>query len=124
MPQSILIVEDQPELAQMIADLLEEAGYATHLAADGEQALAALAAQPPDLVLTDVNMPGLDGYGLAERIKTIPTTAGIPIVMMSAQDGRGARVIGLQSGAVDYLAKPLDPAELLAKVRNLLQLRC
>jgi DNA-binding response OmpR family regulator len=123
MTHHILIVDDAQELAQMFAQLLGDAGYSTALAATGPEALAQLQAQPPDLLLLDVNLPELDGYALASMLKSDPATATIPIVMVSAQEGRGARVIGLESGAEDYLSKPVDPAELLAKVRNLLALR-
>lgn len=123
MPHHLLIVDDAQDLARMFAHLLGDAGYTTAIAASGEDALAQVQLQSPDLVLLDVNLPGLDGYALASMLKADPATATIPIIMVSAQDGRGARVIGLESGAEDYLSKPVDPAELLAKVRNLLALR-
>lgn len=123
MSHRILIAEDQHELAGMMAQLLDDAGYATQVVEDGREALAQVQRSPPDLLLLDVNMPGLDGFALAQMLKADPATAAIPIIMVSAQDGRGARVIGLECGAEDYLAKPVDPAELLAKIRNLLLLR-
>lgn len=123
MATSILIVDDQPELAAMMAEVLGDAGYATRIAADGRQALAEVQADPPDLVVLDVQMPHVDGFEVATMLKSDPATATIPIIMVSAQDGRGARVIGLESGAEDYLGKPVDPAELLARIRNLLLLR-
>lgn len=123
MATSILIVDDQPELAAMIADVLGDAGYATRIAGDGRHALAEVQANPPDLVVLDVQMPEVDGFEVATMLKSDPATATIPIIMVSAQDGRGARVIGLESGAEDYLGKPVDPAELLARIRNLLLLR-
>ncbi len=123
MPHHILIVDDAHELARMFAQLLGDAGYTTATAGTGEEALAQVQARAPDLLLLDVNLPELDGFALAQMLKSDPATATVPIIMVSAQDGRGARVIGLESGAEDYLAKPVDPAELLAKVRNLLALR-
>ena len=123
MSQHILIVDDQQELAEMLSQLLADAGYATRIAADGRQALEAVLADSPDLVVTDVNMPGIDGFELAAMLKADPATATIPIIMLSAQDGRGSKLVGLESGAEDYLSKPVDPAELLAKIRNLLLLR-
>lgn len=123
MVATILIVDDQPDLAAMMADVLGDAGYATRIAADGRRALADVQANPPDLLVLDVQMPELDGFELASMLKSDPATATIPIIMLSAQDGRGARLIGLESGAEDYLCKPVDPAELLAKIRNLLLLR-
>lgn len=123
MPHHILIVDDEQDLARMFAQLLDDAGYSTAIAGTGEDALARVQMQPPDLLLLDVNLPGLDGFELAAMLKADRATAAIPIIMVSAQDGRGARVIGLESGAEDYLPKPVDPVELLAKVRNLLALR-
>ena len=119
----ILIVDDQPELAGMMADLLGDAGYDTRTAGNGREALAEVQADPPDLLLLDVNMPELDGFEVATMLKADPVTATIPIIMVSAQEGRGSRLIGLESGAEDYLSKPVDPAELVAKIRNLLLLR-
>lgn len=123
MSHHILIVDDQPDLAEMIAQMLADAGYATRSAVHGRDALTQIQADPPDLVLTDVNMPEIDGFALASMLKADPATATIPIIMLSAQDGRGSKLIGLESGAEDYLSKPVDPAELLAKIRNLLLLR-
>ena len=123
MAPNILIVEDQLLLAAMMAEVIATAGYATRIAGDGRHALAEVQANPPDLLVLDVQMPEIDGFELATMLKADPATATIPIIMVSAQDGRGARMIGLESGAEDYLAKPVDPAELLAKIRNLLLLR-
>ena len=123
MSNHILIVDDQPDLAGMMADLLADAGYATRTAADGRAALAEVQADPPDLLLLDVQMPELDGFEVAAMLKSDPATAAIPIIMVSAHEGRGSRLVGLESGAEDYLGKPVDPAELIAKIRNLLLLR-
>ncbi len=123
MANSILIVDDELDLADMMADVLTDAGYATRTTGNGRTALAEVQADPPDLLLLDVHMPELDGYELAAMLKADPATATIPIIMVSAQDGRGSRLIGLESGAEDYLNKPVDPAELVAKIRNLLLLR-
>ena len=119
----ILVVDDQPALAHMMADLLADAGYATRTAENGREALAEVQAAPPDLLLLDVQMPELDGFEVASMLKVDPVTAAIPIIMVSAHEGRGARLVGLESGAEDYLSKPVDPAELIAKIRNLLLLR-
>lgn len=123
MTTNILIVDDEPDLAGLIADVLSDAGYDTRIAIDGTSALAAVQAYPPDLMILDVQMPQLDGFEVAAMLKSDPATATIPIIMVSAQDGRAARLIGLESGAEDYLGKPVDPAELLAKIRNLMLLR-
>ena len=123
MSNHILIVDDQRDLAGMIADMLGDAGFATRTADNGRDALADIQADRPDLLVLDVNMPGLDGFEVATMLKADPSTATIPIIMVSAQDGRGSRLIGLESGAEDYLSKPVDSAELVAKIRNLLLLR-
>ena len=123
MSNHILIVDDQRDLAGMIADMLGDAGFATRTADNGRDALADIQADRPDLLVLDVNMPGLDGFEVATMLKADPGTATIPIIMVSAQDGRGSRVIGLESGAEDYLSKPVDQAELIAKIRNILLLR-
>ena len=123
MNDKILIVDDEPNIASMLADVLTDAGYDIDTADNGRDALDAVHRDPPDLMLLDVQMPVLDGFAVASRLKAVPATAAIPIIMLSAMEGRGARVIGLESGAEEYLSKPFDQAELLARVRNLLSLR-
>jgi DNA-binding response OmpR family regulator len=123
MHENILIVDDEPHLAFMLADVLTDAGYDAHTIDNGRDALEVVQRDPPDLMLLDVQMPQLDGFEVAARLKADPATSAIPIIMLSAMEGRGARVIGLESGAEEYLAKPFDPVELLARVRNLLRLR-
>lgn len=123
MPNRILIVDDQPDLAMLMADMLADAGYTTRTAMNGRDALSEIQADPPDLLLLDVHMPDLDGYEVATMLKSDPATATIPIIMLSAFDGRGSRLIGLECGAEDFLGKPVDSAELITKIRNLLLLR-
>ena len=123
MASKILIVDDQRDLSHMMAELLTDAGFDASRADNGREALTEIQANPPDLVLLDVNMPELDGFEVAAILKSDPATATIPIIMLSANEGRGARLIGLESGAEDFLAKPVDTAELLVKIRNLLLLR-
>lgn len=123
MASHILVVDDEQVLSQMMTELLIGAGFDARTADSGREALAQILADPPDLVLLDVDMPELDGFEVAAMLKSDPVTATIPIIMVSAHDGRAARLIGLESGAEDYLAKPVDPAELLAKIRNLLLLQ-
>lgn len=119
----ILIVDDQPDICDMLSTVLEPDGYETETAIDGRHALAAVRARLPDLILLDVSMPDMDGYEVASTLKADPNTASIPIIMVSALAGRGARMIGLDAGAEDYLTKPVDTTELSLKVRNLLRLR-
>ncbi|CAN5261686.1 N/A [soil metagenome] len=119
----ILIVDDQEDICAMLELVLEGAGYASTSVNSGKDAIASVVADPPDLILLDVSMPDLDGYAVATMIKSDPNTASIPIIMVSAQVGRGSRVVGLDSGAEDYMTKPVDTTELILKVRNLLRLR-
>ncbi len=119
---TILIVDDELQNRKLLEALLRPEGYLTQSAANGEEALALIAERAPDLILLDVMMPGMDGFEVATRLKANPATASIPIIMVSAQDGRGARMIGLNSGAEEYLTKPVDRAELWLRVRNLLRL--
>ena len=122
-PATILIVDDMPDNRQMLAAMLLQDGYRATTASGGMEAMDLVAKDPPDLILLDVSMPELDGYAVASLLKADPKTAGIPIIMVTAHTGRGARVVGLNTGAEDYLTKPVDATELLLKVRNLLRLK-
>jgi DNA-binding response OmpR family regulator len=120
---TILIVDDQPDNREMLATLLGDEGYRTLQAASGMEAMDQIALESPQLILLDVSMPDMDGYAVATLLKADPKTNGIPIIMVTAHTGRGARVVGLHTGVEDYLTKPVDAPELLLKVRNLLRLR-
>lgn len=119
----ILIVDDEIENIRLLELLLRAEGYATASAANGEQALAAIAESAPDLVLLDVMMPDLDGYAVTRRLKANPATSNIPIILVTALSDRSARLAGLDSGAEDFLSKPVDRIELSLRVRNLLRLK-
>ena len=120
---TILIVDDQADNRDMLAVLLGSEGYRTLQAEGGMEAMDSIANDPPDLILLDVSMPDMDGYAVASLLKADPKTAAIPIIMVTAHTGRGARVVGLHTGVEEYLTKPVDTPELLLKVRNLLRLR-
>jgi CheY-like chemotaxis protein len=122
-PATILIIDDEPQNRRLLEALLQPEGYRTQSAANGDEAMALIGAHPPDLILLDIMMPGMDGFEVASRIKANPATATIPIIMVTAQDGRGARMIGLNSGVEEFLTKPIDRAELWLRVRNLLRLK-
>lgn len=120
---TILIVDDEIRNCRLLETLLRPEGYRTQIVAGGAEALAAIAQHAPDLILLDVRMPGMDGYQVARSLKANPDTANIPIIMVSAQDDRDARMAGLDAGAEEFLTKPVDRAELWLRVRNLLRLK-
>ena len=122
-PARILIVDDEPRNRELLKVMLAPEGFVLTTAASGEEALAVVAEQPPDLILLDVMMPGMDGYEVALRIKSEVSTNSIPVVMVTALDDHNARVLGLGAGAEDFLTKPVDRAELSVRVRNLLRLK-
>src|SRR5436190_5702301 len=119
----ILIVDDELRDRQLVEVMLESQGYSLETARSGEEALATVLREPPDLILLDVLMNGMDGYQVASAIKSNPATRNIPLIMLTALDDREARMAGLSSGAEDFLTKPLDCAELRVRVRNLLRLK-
>jgi signal transduction histidine kinase len=120
--ERILVVDDNADMRAYLERLLGPR-WQVEVAADGDAALAAVEARPFDLVLTDVMMPGLDGFALLERLRANPRTREIPVVMLSARAGEVARIEGLESGADDYLIKPFGARELIARVRSQLALR-
>lgn len=117
----VLVVDDNAAMRGLLAALLAKR-FEVRTATDGTDALAAVAAQRPDLVLSDVMMPGLDGFGLLSALKRQPETADLPVILLSARAGDEARVEGLEAGADDYLIKPFDARELLARVNTQLAL--
>ena len=117
----ILLVEDEPSAATMLAKGLREDAYAVDIAADGETALAQAFVNDYDLIILDVVLPGKDGFKICRELRTIGLSA--PVLMLTARDAVEDRVEGLDSGADDYLSKPFDFEELLARVRALLRRR-
>jgi len=123
MKKNILVVDDDPRNIRLIESMLKTEGYATASASSGAAALERAAESPPDLVLLDVMMPEMDGYEVARRLKAGSATAHIPLVMVTALDDRESRLQGLAAGAEDFVTKPVDRAELVVRVRNLLRLK-
>ena len=122
-PDCVLIVDDERHNRELLEVMLRPEGYVLLSATTGEEALALVQRQQPDLILLDVMMPGMDGYEVARKIKGNPATEGIPVIMLTALDDRNSRMLGLSAGAEDFLTKPLDRAELSMRVRNLLRIK-
>ncbi|HMG01274.1 MAG TPA: response regulator, partial [Gemmatimonadaceae bacterium] len=122
-PACVLIVDDERHNRELLEIMLKPEGFLLLSAASGEEALALIARQPPDLILLDVMMPGMSGYDVAGKIKSDPATKNIPVIMLTALDDRNARMLGLNAGAEDFLTKPVDRPELSVRVRNLLRIK-
>src|SRR6267143_3748552 len=122
-PARILIVDDKLQNRELLEIMLRPEGFVLLTAASGKEALAMVAEAPPDLILLDVMMPGMNGYEVVEKIKSDPVTKNIAVIMLTALDDRDARMLGLNAGAEDFLTKPVDRAELVVRVRNLLRLK-
>ena len=117
----VLVVEDEPAVAELVALNLRHAGFEVTLAADGEQATAAVDAVLPDLVLLDWMLPGTSGQALARRWRAEERTRQLPIIMLTARAAEADKIAGLDAGADDYLTKPFSPRELVARIRAVLR---
>lgn len=114
----ILVVDDDPAIAEMIGIVLEGEGFTPDFAADGQTALARFHAERPDLVLLDLMLPGIDGIEVCSRLRA---ESGVPIIMLTAKGEPADVVLGLESGADDYVVKPFNPKELVARIRTRLR---
>lgn len=122
-PARILVVDDMPMNIKLLRDLLLVRGYEVETAESGEAALELVRSWQPDLVLLDIIMPGMSGYEVCETLRAAPSTAALPIVLVTALDPDLERVKGLEAGADDFLTKPVNQSELLARVRSLLRIK-
>ena len=120
---NVLVVDDVPANRELLEGHLDDLGYNVREARDGVEALEAVDALEPDLILLDIDMPRLDGIAVCERLKAHPTRRLIPIVILTASNDRNTRLRGLAAGADDYLSKPFDPKELLIRTKVLLRQR-
>ena len=121
MATRVLIVEDDRDIADLVARYLSQAGFATEVIASGRDALAAIAARPPDLLVLDLMLPQVDGLEICRAVRTNAKTNAIPIIMLTARAEESDRIVGLELGADDYIAKPFSPNELVARARALLR---
>jgi len=119
----ILVVDDTPVNLEVVCGTLGDAGYEVATAISGDRALKRVQVHPPDLILLDVQMPGIDGFETCKRLKADPTTASIPIIFMTALSDADSKEKGFVLGAVDYITKPFQEKEMLARVKTHLQLR-
>jgi DNA-binding response OmpR family regulator len=115
---TILVVDDEPSISEVVSIYLRRAGYQVVIARDGQAALEALEKQPPDLVVLDLMLPKVDGLEIARRLRAEGDT---PIIMLTARRGETDRILGLEMGADDYVVKPFSPQELVSRVRAVLR---
>jgi phosphate regulon transcriptional regulator PhoB len=121
MAREVLVVEDEPDIRRLVVLHLESDGFRCRTAANGLDALREAKANVPDLVVLDLMLPGLDGLEVCRRLRGDASTAGVPIIMLTAKSDEVDRVVGLEVGADDYVAKPFSPKELVARVRAVLR---
>lgn len=120
-PMHILVAEDDHDIAELISHYLKKAGWSTHIAAAGDEALAYVRNHPVDVVILDLMLPGMSGLDVCQALRADRATAGVPIIMLTARTEEADRVKGLELGADDYVAKPFSPNELVARIRALVR---
>ncbi len=119
----ILIVDDSEDIRETLVDFLEAKGFAVCTASDGMEALAQIQSERPDLVLLDVMMPNMSGYDVCRKIRESPATVFLPVIMLTGMDANTERINGIEAGADDFLSKPPNHDELLARVRSLIRIK-
>ena len=119
--QRVLVVEDEPDIAELVRYHLEQEGFAASVVDDGEKAFDLIRQRQPALIVLDLMLPGMSGLDVCRRLRAEPATARLPIVMLTARAAEVDRVLGLEMGADDYVTKPFSPRELIARVRAVLR---
>lgn len=119
----ILIVDDSDDIVEILSDLLQAKGYAICTAGSGPEALTQIEGEQPDLVILDVMMPEMTGHEVCKKIRENPATMFLPVVLLTAADANVERIKGIEAGADDFLSKPPNPPELLARVRSLIRIK-
>jgi two-component system sensor histidine kinase/response regulator len=122
-PRTILVVDNEPPVAALLREILRRAGHEVETCESGAEALAAAVASSPDVILLDIDMPEMDGLEVCARLKAIPATADIPVLFVTGRSGLADTVAGFQAGAVDYICKPFQAAEVVARVGTHVRLR-
>jgi two-component system phosphate regulon response regulator PhoB len=120
-PRNILVVEDEPDIAALVAYQLAHAGYGVRTAGDGREALRALETDPPDLIILDLLLPEMSGFDVLRSVRASEEIKGLPVIILTARGAEEDRVTGLKLGADDYVSKPFSPRELVARVEAVLR---
>ena len=119
--ETILVVDDEQNIIDLATMYLEQDGFRVIAAPDGQQALDRIAADGPDLVVLDLMLPKIDGWEVCRRVRAAPSASDLPIIMLTARDDDVDKIVGLELGADDYLTKPFNPRELVARVKAILR---
>jgi putative two-component system response regulator len=121
--ETVLVIEDERPIANLMARLLSDQGFQVDVAGDGETGLRSIATHPPALILLDIGLPGINGYEVCRQVKDNPSTRLTPVVLLTGLHGREHRIAGINAGADDFLSKPFDSGELQARIAALIRLK-
>lgn len=121
MTHRVLVVDDESDITELLSYTFRDAGYEVLVAGDGMAALSLAQRWLPEVIVLDLNLPGLDGFAVCEMLRVLPSTRDIPILMLTAFATEQSRKLGLQIGANDYLTKPFSPRDVVARVKELVE---